>query len=68
MLRYPDRHPVVREIISNKPFEVADVLNGPNGGAWHLKNTIHPLRMSNSDLSLLISCTNTHRFPPLDVS
>jgi hypothetical protein len=41
MLRYPDRHPVVREIISNKPFEVADVLNGPNGGAWHLKNTTH---------------------------
>jgi hypothetical protein len=41
MLRYPDRHPVVREIISNKPFEVADVLSVPNGGAWHLKNTTH---------------------------
>jgi hypothetical protein len=39
MLRHPDRQLVVREIFSNKLFEAVDVLNVPNGGAWHLKNT-----------------------------
>ena len=37
MLRHPDRQLVVREIFSNKLFEAVDVLNVPNGGAWHLK-------------------------------
>jgi hypothetical protein len=34
MLRHPDRHLVVREIISKKLFEAVGVLNVPNGGAW----------------------------------
>jgi hypothetical protein len=39
MLRHPDRQLVVRKIFSNKLFETVDVLNVPNGGARHLKNT-----------------------------
>jgi hypothetical protein len=41
MLRHPARHLVVREIFSKKFFEAIDVLNVPNGGAWHLKGTSH---------------------------
>jgi hypothetical protein len=68
MLRHPDRHIIVREIISKKLFEAVNVLNVPNGGAWHQKGLATPLRSSNCDPSLLISSANINRFPPFDVS
>jgi hypothetical protein len=68
MLRHPDRHIIVREIISKKLFEAVNVLNVPNGGAWHQKRLATPLRLSNCDPSLLISSANINRFPPFDVS
>jgi hypothetical protein len=68
MLRHPDRHIIVRKIISQKLLKAVNVLNDPNGGAWHQKRLATPLRLSNCDPSLLISSANITRFPPFDVS
>jgi hypothetical protein len=37
MLRHPDRHIIVREIISKKLFQAVNVLNVPNGVTRHPK-------------------------------
>ena len=62
MLRHPDCHLIVREIISKELFEAVDVLNVPNGATRHPKRLATPLRLSNSDPNQLISCTDINRF------
>jgi len=62
MLRHPDCHLIVQEIISKELFEAVDVLNVPNGATWHLKGLATPLRLSNSDPNQLISSTNINNF------
>ena len=37
MLRHPDCHLIVREIVSKELFEAVDVLNVPTGATWHLR-------------------------------
>ena len=47
VLRHPDRHLIIREIITKKLLEVVDVLSVPNRGPWHLRNLVAPLRLRN---------------------
>ena len=47
VLRHPDRHLIIREIITKKLLEVVDVLSVPNRGPWHLRNLVTPLRLRN---------------------
>ena len=47
VLRHPDCHLIIREIIAKKLVKVVDVLNVPNRGPWHLRNLIAPLTSRN---------------------
>ena len=62
VLRHPDRHLIIREIITKKLLEVLDVLSVPNRGPWHSRTLVAAVRLRNRDLSLLISSANVNRF------
>jgi hypothetical protein len=47
VLRHPDRHLIIREIITKKLLEVVDVLSVPNRGPWHLRTLVAALRSRN---------------------
>jgi hypothetical protein len=62
VLRHPDRHLIIREIITKKLLEVVDVLSVPNRGPWHLRKLVAPVTSRNRSLRLLISSANFNRF------
>ena len=47
VLRHPERHLIIREIITKKLLEVVDVLSVPNRSPWHLRKLVVPLRSRN---------------------
>jgi CBS domain-containing protein len=47
VLRHPDRHLIIPEVITKKLLEVVDVLGVPNRSPWHLRKLVAPLRLRN---------------------
>jgi len=62
VLRHPDRHLIIREIITKKLLEVVDVLGVPNRSPWHLRRLVTPLMLRNRCRGLLIFSANVNRF------